>query len=184
MRRGARRSEWSTADVRYLTENAGLIPRREICLHLRRSTESVKQKAKHLRMQGIPVDLRCFRSKLEPCPKCGNLSATLDRTGFCKPCRQRDQLATIHYRISELLQRLPVSERDTYMNTEAETESARHIKPKPPRTQGMSAYARARAKEQYATDIEAWESANLLRQIKAAQKRKERIEKKVKSMTP
>lgn len=182
MRRGAKRSEWSTADVRFMIENAGRIPKRDICRHLKRSSKSVERKAAWLRAQGILIDLRHFESKLTPCPSCGNLSATLDRTGFCKPCRQREQLATIQARISSLLQRLPMSERDTYMDTEAETESARHIKPKPQSTQDMSEYAKARARERYAIEIEAWESANLFRRIKAAQKRKERIEKKVKSM--
>lgn len=182
MKRGARRNEWTTADVRFLIENAGRIPKREICRQLKRSSKSVECKAAWLRAQGQPIDLRHFESKLEPCPSCGNLSATLDRTGFCKPCRQKRQLATIHARIAHLLHFLPMNERDTYADTEAETESARHIKPKPPQTHGKSTYAKARAKERYAIEIEAWESANLFRQIKAAQKRKERIEKKVKSM--
>lgn len=182
MKRGAKRNEWSYGEVDYLRKHAGVIPMREICLHLKRGHNAVKQQAYRMRQAGEAIDLRYFESKLECCPSCGNLSATLDRTGFCEPCRKRQQLQTIQARISELLQRLPVEMRDIYADTEAETESARHTKPKRPHIKGMSAYAKARANERYAVEIEAWESANLFRRIKAAQKRKERIEKKVKSM--
>lgn len=179
MRKGGRRNDWKVADERYLIENAGRIPRREICQHLRRSSESVKQKAKALRMQGIPVSLRHYRPRLEPCPSCGCLSGHLGRDGICEPCRRREQLANIHAGIAELLPRLPLDERDTYEKTEAETESRRDPMPKAPNTEGLSYYERAKAEEAHALACEECLAGNLRREIKAAHKRKERISKKV-----
>lgn len=178
MRKGGRRNDWKVADERYLIENAGRIPRREICQHLRRSSESVKQKAKALRRQGVDVCLRHYSPTLEPCPHCGRLSGTIDRSGKCEPCRRRDQLATIQMRIADLLPLLPPDERATYERTEALLESKSDPLPEPPDTGGMSGYRRAYAEEAHARAVEACVSRNLRREVKAAQKRKERIEKK------
>lgn len=179
MRKGSKRNDWSTDDVRYLIENAGRIPRREICFHLKRSSESVKQKTKTLRAEGIPISLRCYRAKLEFCPSCGRLSGHLGTKGICEPCRRREQLDTINRRIAELLPRLTLEERDIYEKTEAETESRWDPLPKAPRTEGLSYYEKAKIEEHYALECEECTARNLRRKIKAVQKRKERIEKKI-----
>lgn len=182
MRKGARRNDWTVADLEYLAENAGRIPKRQICQKLRRSSKSVERKAAWLRDRGRAVDLRHHRQSLEPCPSCGNMSGRRGKEGICEPCRRREQLATVHARIAELLPLLPPGERDTYEQTEAETESRRDPLPSPPDTRGLSYYQRAKADEAYALELEDRVAGNLRREIKAAQKRKERIEKKVKSM--
>lgn len=73
----------------------------------------------------------------------------------------------------------PLDERDTYEKTEAETESRRDPMPKAPNTEGLSYYERAKAEEAHALACEECLAGNLRREIKAAQKRKERISKKV-----
>lgn len=171
---------WSTTEVAYLIDHAGRIPKREICKHLKRRSESVNSKARHLREQGVPVDLRCYRPKLEACPACGCMRATLGKHGICEVCRKRVQLASIHTRISNLLHRLPFEERETYAVTEAEIESTVDPMPRFPRTEGLSYYHACKAKEMHDRAMERWQLRNLGRQVKAAQKRKERIEKKVK----
>lgn len=182
MRKGAKRKDWTVAELNYLAENAGRISKRDICLHLRRSSKSVERKAAWLRSQGRAVTLRFYRPTLEPCPACGRLSGHRGKEGICEPCRRREQLATIHARIAELLPQLPLEERDTYERTEAETESRHDPLPKAPNTSVLSYYQKARAEEAYALALENAISRNLRRETKAAQKRKERIEKKVKSM--
>jgi hypothetical protein len=182
MRKGGKRIDWTTADERYLIANAGRIPKRDICQHLKRSGRSVTRKAEQLRGRGIPVYLRHYETTLYPCPSCGYLSGHLDRDGICEPCRRREQLENIHARIASLLPLLPIEERDKYEQTEAETESRHDPMPKAPNTSGLSFYEKQKAEEAHAIAIEEWVSANLRREIKAAQKRKERIEKKVKSM--
>lgn len=182
MRAGARRNDWTVLEETYLLTHAGRIPKREICKHLKRSARSVRDKAYHLRLQGHMIDLRCYVPRLSTCPACGCLRSKLGRQGICEPCRKREQLATIHHRTALLLARLPLRERETYADTEAETESRPDPMPKAPNTHGMSYYQRERAREAHEVAMEAWTTANLQRQVKAAQKRKERIEKKVESM--
>lgn len=182
MRKGSRRNDWTVAEEQFLVANAGRIPKRDICQMLKRSSASVKMKAAALRRSGVDVCLRHYSSTLEPCPSCGKPSASIDRTGMCEPCRRRDQLAAIHARIADLLPLLPPEERDLYERTEAKTESRADPLPEPPDTEGMTAYRASYAEEAHAIAVEACVSGNLRREVKAAQKRKERIEKKVKSM--
>lgn len=181
MRSGAKRHDWTVLEETYLLTHAGRIPRRDICRHLRRSSQAIYSKAKHLRLRGHLVDLRCYKPRLVTCPACGCLRSKMGRQGICEPCRRREQLATIQARISDLLRQLPAEERELYAETEAELESKPDPMPKPPNCHGMTYYQRSRAKEAHEMAMEAWASRNLQRQVKAAQKRKERIEKKIKS---
>lgn len=176
------RRPWSTSEARYLLDNAGRVPKRDICRHLKRGSKAVERKAHHLRQQGEALDLRCHVPRLATCPACGRLSGHLGEEGICEPCRRADQLAGVHARIAELLALLPPEERAVYEQTEAEVESRRDPLPRPPPTDGLSYYARARAEEAHALAVEEALTRNLLREVKAAQKRKERVEKKVKSM--
>lgn len=182
MRKGSRRNDWTVAEERFLIANAGKIPKRDICQMLKRSSASVKMKAAALRKSGMDVCLRHYRPTLEPCPSCGKLSATIDKSGLCEPCRRHDQLADIHARIADLMALLPPEDRDTYERTETLIASKADPLPTPPITTGMTAYQKAHAEEAHAIAVEACVANNLRREAKAAQKRKERIEKKVKSM--
>lgn len=174
--------EWKTSEVAYLLDNAGRIPRREICKSLRRSTESVRYMAKRLRKDGIDISLRCYTPRVEICPACGCSRSTLERSGVCEPCERREQLATVHGRIAELMPLLAPEDAAVYVDTEAETESRIDPKPMPPEIPpDASYYRRMKAEEQHDMAVEAWAVRNIKREIKAAQKRKERIEKKVSS---
>lgn len=177
MRKGDKRNDWSVVEEQFLIANAGKIPKRDICELLRRPSESVKQKAKALRRQGMNICLRYYRPTMEPCPKCGNLSSTINRTGMCEPCRRRDQLATIEARVSELMPLLTPEQRDRYERTEAKRQSRVDPIPEPPETDGLTQWKKAYREEAYAKVVETTVSGNLRRAVKAAQKRKERIEK-------
>ena len=180
MRKGARRRDWTTAELRFLRENAGILERRAICRSLRRSRYAVESKVRDLRRDGLDVSLRCFRSRLSTCPACGALRLRMGSEGICEPCRRRRQLAKVHHRIADLLAQLPPAERAVYGETEAETESAWDPMPPPPPLAGLDSYQRARAREAREIAVEDWLARNLRRQVKAAQKRKERIQKKLK----
>ncbi len=183
MRKGARRNDWTCSELAYLREMAGVASRRDICRHLRRSAKSVQRKADRLRAEGEDISLRCHRRQLVTCPACGRLSWTArGKEGICEPCRRRDQLAAVHGRIADLLAMLPPSEREVYERTEAEVGSSWDAMPRACPAKGAGRYAAARAAEAREVEVEQWMVRNLKRQVKAAQKRKERIEKKVKSM--
>lgn len=177
------RKEWTQDEVRFLLANAGKLPKRDICKMLKRSSESVQQKLKELRRGGwsqVDARLRHYASTMEPCPRCGRLSATIDRTGLCRPCVLDDQLMTIERRVSEMWPLLPPEDRATYAKTEAQRGSAADPLPEPFRiTRRMSPYRIAHLAEKHAREVEEVTIGNLERRVKAAQKRKERIEKKV-----
>lgn len=175
--------DWTTSEVAYLLANAGRKPFRDICKHLRKSADSVRYMASRLRAEGTDISLRCYVPRVEICPACGCRRGTLGKTGICEVCERREQLATIHGRIAELMPLLPADEIDKYMETEAETESRIDPKPKPPAIPpGASYYRRAKAEEAHDLAVEAWAVKNIKREIKAVQKRKERIEDKVNSL--
>lgn len=183
MRKGARTIPWTTSEEAYLLENAGKVPVRELCRHLRKSRDAVLSKARHMREEGRPVVLRCFTPRTEICPACGCSRATLGVVGICLPCRKREQLAAIEARIAELMPMLPKAYRDRYEETEAERGSKADPIPRPPSVpKGTPYYVRMKAQERWEIEVERAVIRNLEREIKAAQKRKERIEKKAKSM--
>lgn len=164
-------------------EHAGRIPRREICKNLSRSTESVRYMAKRLRAGGIDISMRCYVPHVEICPACGRRRSTLGKSGICELCERRAQLAGIHGRIAELLPLLTPEQLAIYEKTEAETESRIDQKPKPPAIPSdASYYRRMKTEEQHDRAVEAWAIRNIKREIKAVQKRKERIEDKVNSL--
>lgn len=177
-RRGARQNEWTTQEVAYLMEHAGTLPLRQICRTLKKSRRSVETMAYRLRQQGHDVDLRCYARKTEICPACGCMRATMAHHGICEVCRKRVQLSAIHARIARLLRDLPMAERERYAETEAETESAVDPMPRPVSLEGLTRYQRERAQDARDMEMERWQIRNLNRRVKAAQKRKERIEKK------
>lgn len=179
-RKGLRQRPWTSLDEAYLLQHAGHDPLRDICKHLGKSKSAVTSKAHELRAAGHNIDLRHYVSKLEICPACGCMRSSMAKHGICEVCRKRVQLSAIHSRISRLLHQLPFEEREIYANTEAETESVPDPMPRAPRLQGLSYYKRCKAKAEHDKAMEAWQCRTLHRQIKAAQKRKERIEKKIK----
>jgi len=183
-RKGMKQTPWTTADDRYLLENAGKVPRREICRHLKRSRSAVYSRVRDLKRQGHAIELRVCTSAEVVCPSCGNPTTLMGKDGFCEPCRRRAQLAKIEERTAALLAQLPVDQRAIYEDTEAETESSRKPFPPPPTiTVCMTNYQRQKLRRDWRMACERVEVANLKREIKAAQKRKERIEKKVKQST-
>ena len=181
MRMGGERIDWTMDDVAYLVENAGRVPLREICRHLRRSSESVRHMARRLRGQGYPVSLRHFEPRTTICPSCGRSSATAREVGICRPCQLRRQLASIEAQTADLMARLPPEARATYEQTEAETGArTREPRPQAPRLDATATYyQRMRAAEAHDIALEQWETRRMEREVKAAQKRKERIARKI-----
>lgn len=174
-----RAKTWTTGELREVARLAGTMPERELRRRLRLSKNQLRYAVSALRRMGVNVTTRYWEPRLEPCPSCGRMSATLDRHGICEPCRLRAQLANVEWRVSDLMGRLTPKQRATYERTESERESRADPMPRPASTEGMDAYERARAAEEHDAAMEQWAAAYLRRRVKAAQKRKERIEKKV-----
>ena len=184
MRPGARRSDWTYEDVRFLLDNAGRIPKRDICRRLRKSAKAVESMAYRLRKRGHAIDLRCFEPSAIVCPSCGRSSLTAKDTGICRPCTLRRRLAATEGQIADLLHRLPPDTRAIYEDTEAEKGSrAFDPMPKMPAyAEQPTRYRRLRDEEAFDRDMEEWEARRIQRELKAAQKRKERIQRKVREL--
>lgn len=184
MRAGAKRNEWTMEEVRFLLESAGRMPQREICRRLRRSNKAVECMARRLRKQGHAIDLRCYRPTTVTCPACGRRSATARETGICRPCTLRRRLAATEGQISDLMQRLPPDARAIYEDTEAE-KGSRVFDPMPRMplyAEPPTLYQRLRDEEAHDRAMEEWEARRIQREVKAAQKRKERIQRKVRQL--
>ncbi len=184
MRAGSAKRPWTAGDVRYLLDNAGNVPQREICRKLKKSSESVKQMAKRLRIQGYEIDLRYYEPQTMTCPACGRRSATARETGICRPCTLRRRLAATEGAISDLMRRLPADARAIYEETEAEKGTrAYDPMPKPPTySNPPSRYQRRKDEEAHDRAMEQWEARRIQRELKAAQKRKEHIQRRLRNM--
>lgn len=167
-------------DLRQVYELAGKVPPREIRRQLRLSKRQLYYACELLRAQGKSVSLRFHHSNLEYCPSCGCMRSTLGDHGICEPCRKARQLDEIQSRATLIFEQLPAEDRALYADTEAELSSKADPMPRPRPMAGLSAYERAKASDEYDLAMEQWSIRNLSRQVKAAQKRKERMERKLK----
>lgn len=118
------------------------------------------------------------------CPNCGQFRWQFDAvTGFCKVCRRRDALTAEQSRFGALWALMTPAERVLYDETDADVESTRLLA-LPVRGGRYRPDAPAEAAfilggESYAR--EAALLATLHRQIRAAQRRRERVESKVRA---
>lgn len=175
-RKGAKQHGWTTADEQFLLKYAGVLTRREICRELKRSTESVRNKAKR-----YGISLRCFVSKLTWCNNCATWRTTVsERTGYCRVCAKREMLARSEQRVSDALAHLSFNQRTVYLNEEAHR-GTRQAPSKPVKQASTvgSLYARRKAEEQYQKDLERWEIACLDQLINANKTRLKRIRQKL-----
>ena len=183
MRKGAKRVEWTTEEVRYLLEHAGIDSKRSICRHLRRSHESVKQKAKQLRAEGYDISLRVYQTLTVICPKCSQARSKegrwTGRTGFCEVCRMRDSYQEALWRQAEAYADLTPEQRQEYDRTQPQTgRSNLPPRPKMPQTIGMSPQRARRVSELHAIEVEQWEKRCLTMLTNAVKKRTQHIREK------
>ena len=174
MRKGARRADWTVADERFLWENAGKVPRRELCRRLKRSGEAVDQKAKRM-----GLSLRCYVPKCRPCPKCGKPRSQFGRDGTCRVCGVKALIRRADEDTSRAMAMLPPEHLATYQATEVLLQSTPLPKPKAPSYEGLTAYQEAKARDEHARALEEWEFGTLNRRLKAKRRRVERMRKKI-----
>lgn len=175
MRKGARRLDWSTKDLKYLRDNAGIIPMRQICKHLKRSKNSVDWMARH-----IGVSLRCYKRKMSWCPVCATWRSTLsDKTGMCRVCSKKKMLEDGEMRVSQELEKLTLKQRAEYNEQEVHRRTRRiPLKPIKLKVDHKNHYKYAKEEERYLREIEAWEIKCLDLRIDANKTRLKRIRQK------
>lgn len=176
MRKGFKRIDWTTADIEFLRENAGILTKREICFELKKSKKSVERKA-----ESLGISLRVHNRKLQWCALCASWRATVSpRTGICTVCRKREQLRNHKVTAADCYGRLTPAQKLDYEKNEAKR-GTRKMPKRPRKTSSdpMSRYQRAKAQEQYLRDVERWEIACLKLQIDAAKQDVKRMREKL-----
>lgn len=155
MRKGRRRIDWTTEELRYLRENAGKVPLRDICRHLKRSYKSVTRMAERMRLS-----LRCRTSRLVWCTKCATYRTSLrEKTGHCSVCFKRDQLARAKVRTAEAYAALSTKDKAIYASTMTRRETVLPPRPRSPEASMVprDRNERLKAEEDYARALERWE---------------------------
>lgn len=171
-RAGEHHEPWTTADERYLVENAGKVPLPEMAKHLKRSQQAVR-----IRAGLLGVSVRCYTRKLVWCDQCATWRTALDDNGRCQICRLKGQLEAVEARIAEELRAAPEDVRELYARTESlrasAVKSVRMGTPKP-----GSRYDRQRVQEVYLRNVEEAERITLQRMVDACKTRLKRIREK------
>lgn len=178
MRKGAKREEWTTAEERYLVDNAGKVSKRTICRTLRKSSAAVRSKAYRMRQDGIDVRLRCYESRLQPCPRCGQPRSRFDNSGFCRVCELRDDYREARWRQVEAYRILTPEQKEVYDTWDGFTGSEIPPRPSMPDTSHMDRPARARAEERHAIAVEEWQIETLTKLTNATKTRTKRMRRK------
>lgn len=169
---------WTEWQLRYLLRNAGRIPADTLCENLERDTAEVERVTARLRTLGYPVSLT-----LAICPTCGEMAPLKQWSGICDACNQQRLYRRTLNKSAEVFRRLTPKDRATYEDCDAET-GGRKFDSLPLPTLVCSdadVVERMRAEDAALTARAEWRAKRIERKRRAAQKRKERMMKKVRA---
>lgn len=159
----------------HVKEWAGSVSLSRLARDLGRDVRDVAQECGRL---GVPIVY--MGAPLYWCDDCARWRTKLTPSGFCKVCMWRRQRQVVEGRIADMLPLLPPSEREKYTESEV-IRGFKVLDPKPKlNTAGMTESQAHIARTRYLADIDRWEMRREYRLNRATQKRKERIEHKVK----
>lgn len=175
MRKGANVTHWTTSDIEFLRDNAGILTQREISRELKKSYWSVYKQAGR-----IGVSLRVHRQSLQWCNTCATWRATISpKTGECAVCRKRAQLVKAKERTADAYRALSAGQRAVYAESLASRSSDHRKRPEKRPSNPMSRYERSKAEDDYLRDLERWETDQLNHEIDAEKTLLKRMRKKV-----
>ena len=164
---------WRVAEERFIRRCAGELSIEEMAEALGRTPSAVEWHARQMRRRkALKGSLRHWRRRLSWCGECAAY-----RSDPCPVCSKRALLESKRLREEALLAQLPAERKS--MKRPGLHGSARDRMPAKPNTDGMHAYARQATLEAYDKEMERWECRNLDREIKAVQKRCERLVKEI-----
>lgn len=170
--------DWTLRETLYVRDWAGALPLSVVAAHLRRNWQEVASEAARL---GVPIVY--MGRPVYWCDECAGLVGRLHRSGVCWKCAYRRQLAQIEARTAALMKRLPWDEIENYSVREAERAPRRRDPaPTPPDTLNAPPRAAVALQTAYLAALSEWEAKQARRQVKAAQKRKERVAAKVREI--
>lgn len=173
MRKGAKRNEWTTAEIQYLKEHAGRTTKRDIQFALKRSESSIKLMAHRL---GLSLRVPLWR--LVWCDECAAWRTSInERTGRCKVCQARANLSNTESRCTEVYQRMTAAQKEVYDESETKRGRRKEFIPRPkfPEVGHLNEYAASKAKQDYYKALEAWNLEKVDVEYTACRKRLERM---------
>ncbi len=153
-RKGDKQTPWTTYEIAYLKENAGIVPAREIQFMLKRSYKSVHHMANRL-----GLSLRVPTWTLEWCDECANWRSRINpKTGRCSICQTKLNIESEEDKCADVLSRMSPRQREIYETNEAKRgrRKAYLRAPKYPDLSGMSNYYASKKKEEYFRELERW----------------------------
>lgn len=169
---------WTEAERSFLRRYAGAVPLAMLAADMRRDVRDVL-----VECHCLSIDPRYSGTPLRWCVFCSQwrheVKAHGRYRGMCPVCACRRQIEAIGGRVADLWPRLTPEQREKYTETDAELGSTRDPPPSRPDLSGMGERERIVAETAYIARRSEWEAKQEHRRYKAAQKRKERIEAKV-----
>ena len=192
---------WTTREIRYLLDNAGRVPEADICAELGRTPRAVESMAHRLRLGGFRLELRSYAPRVARCPECGGPMDALRGQRFrpgsrpepparppetCAACELRGKARRERERAEAAVKRLPM---DSRRHIEAARKNIGNInikRPEPPAAPYIDPGApwprRKRAEERHQMESERAAAADAFRELRAAQRRRERVEAKLRAL--
>lgn len=180
---------WTTADERFIQENAGLLTLREMADVLDRSYESVRYHAHVMRQNGrLDSDLRIygednFISDLTLCVECLEPRSTCDANQVCKVCRDRalleNHIELMYRAYANLPRELQEKTNGTFeIQRTKSLMKSKLEKPKKPTCEGLDAFWSQKAMDDWHRAMEAYELRLLKLDIDAAKQRRSKWKRK------
>lgn len=170
--------DWTLRETLFVKEYAGTVPLFQLARDLKRDPRDVASECGRL---GVPIVY--MGTPLFWCDHCSTWRTSLNRSGLCGVCDKRRRIQVIEGRISSLLALLPVDVREIYAMTETWREGRkREAPPCAPITEGLAPLEAVMARTAYLAEYDRWQNAQEHRRVRAVQKRKERIAKKVREL--
>lgn len=172
MRKGSTARPWTTEEVRYLAEHAGKVPRREICRALKRSANSVWQKAGSLR-----ISLRVPVWRMEWCDECATWRTRLNDRGRCPVCQKRANIEAERARCAEEYAAMTPGQRRAFDDSESRRGRMKpHQRmPRRRRADGTGPFTADRAEQEWLAAMEAWQLERLTLEYDAEKQRLKRM---------
>lgn len=164
------------AEIRYLKEQAGKTPLRDIQFALKRSESSIKLMAHRL---GLSLRVPVWR--LEWCNECAAWRTYINpRTGRCRVCQTRANLIATEGKCAEVYSRMTAAQKRVYDDNEAKRGGRKTYPPRPKyplEVEHMGEYAASKAKQEYFRALEAWNIEKVQTEYDACRKRLERMKR-------
>lgn len=175
---------WSVREERFIAENMGRMPLRQMALKMGRSYEALRYHVHLMRRDGkVEGSARLnpdyeFISDLVECSRCYTPRTEVDEEGACPVCRAKDRLREHELKMHRAYENLPreLKERTngTFRIERAPalmSKSKSLARPKKPDIEGLDAFWAAVKMDRWYRALEAYEMARLTLDIDATKQR-------------